>query len=62
MIEWITENYEVIIDIVAKVIAVAAAVSAITPSRVDNDILTKVLQFTNLLGLNILRARNSDES
>ncbi len=54
-------NYEQIVDIVAKVIAVAAAIAAVTPSRVDNDILTKILQFTNLLGLNVLKAKNKDD-
>ena len=62
MIDWITANYDVIIDLGAKIIAVAAAIAAITPSKVDNDILTKILQFTNLLGLNVLKARNADDA
>ena len=61
MTDFFITNYEQLIDIVAKVIAVAAAIAAVTPSRVDNDILTKILQFTNLLGLNVLKARNADE-
>jgi len=62
MIEWITSNYESIIDIAAKVIAACAAIAAITPSKVDNDILSRVISLVNLLGLNVLKARNQDES
>jgi len=61
MTDFFLTNYEQIVDIVAKVIAVAAAIAAVTPSRVDNDILTKILQFTNLLGLNVLKAKNRDD-
>tara|TARA_R100000008_G_scaffold24798_1_gene13358 strand:+ start:378 stop:563 length:186 start_codon:yes stop_codon:yes gene_type:complete len=61
MTDFFMTNYEQIVDIVAKVIAVAAAIAAVTPSRVDNDILTKILQFTNLLGLNVLKAKNKDD-
>ena len=60
--EWITTNYEMIVDIVAKVIALAAAVAAITPSKFDNDLLTKVSGFINVLGLNILKAKNLDDA
>jgi hypothetical protein len=59
--EWITSNYESIIDIVAKIIACAAAIAAITPSRVDNDIVNRVLSLVNLLGLNVLKAKSADD-
>jgi hypothetical protein len=59
--EWITGNYESIIDIVAKVIAVCAAIAAITPSKWDNDLISKVSGFVNVLGLNVGRARNLDD-
>ena len=59
--EWITSNYETIIDIGSKVIALAAAVAAITPTKVDNDLLNKLLGFVNLLGLNVLKAKNKDD-
>ncbi len=59
--EWITSNYDVIIDIGAKVIALAAAVAAVTPTKVDNDLLNKLLGFINLLGLNVLKAKNKDD-
>lgn len=61
MIDWIISNQESIIDIIAKIVAVCAAVSAITPSKWDNDLLSKVSGFVNVLGLNVGRARNSDD-
>jgi len=59
--EWITSNYEVIIDLGSKIIAVAAAICAITPTKADNEILNKLLGFLNLLGLNVLKAKNKDD-
>jgi len=59
--EWISINYDVIIDIGTKVIALAAAIAAITPTKVDNDLLNKLLGFVNLLGLNVLKAKNKDD-
>lgn len=59
--EWISTNYDVIIDIGTKVIALAAAIAAITPTKVDNDLLNKLLGFVNLLGLNVLKAKNKDD-
>ena len=59
--DWITSNYEILIDVGAKVIALAAAIAAITPTKVDNDLLSKLLGFVNLLGLNVLKAKNKDD-
>ena len=59
--EWITSNYDVIIDISAKVIALAAAIAAVTPTKSDNDLLNKLLGFVNLLGLYVLKAKNKDD-
>jgi len=61
MIEWFTENQNTILDIVAKVIALSAAIAAITPTKADNDLLNKFLGFINLLGLNVLKAKNKDD-
>ena len=59
--EWITDNYQTIIDIGSKGIALAAAIAAITPTKADNDLLNKLLGFVNLLGLNVLKAKNKDD-
>ena len=61
MIEWFTTNQDTIWDIVAKVIALSAAIAAVTPTKADNDLLNKFLGFINLLGLNVLRAKNKDD-
>ena len=61
MIDWITLHSAAIVDILAKVIAVCAAIAAVTPSKFDNDLLTKAAGFINLLGLNVLKAKNKDD-
>lgn len=61
MVDWIMTNQETLLDIIAKVIAVCAAIAAVTPSKWDNDLLTKVSGFVNVLGLNVGRARNEDD-
>ena len=61
MTEWITLNWQEIVDVGSKVIALAAAIAAVTPTRVDNDLLDKLLGFVNLLGLNVLKAKNKDD-
>ena len=60
MIDWFMLNSEAIIDIATKVIAAAAAIAAVTPTKVDNDLLNKLLGFVNLL-LNVLKAKNQDD-
>ena len=60
--EWLNENYGSIVDIVAKCIALAAAIAVVTPSKFDNDLLTKLASIVNTIGLNWGRARNADDS
>ena len=50
-----------IVNIVTAVIALAAAITAVTPSKVDNHWLQRIVQFANLLGLNIGKAKNADD-
>ena len=61
MVEWFTDNQGEVLDVVAKVIALCAAIAAITPTKADNDLLNKLLGFVNLLGLNVLKAKNKDD-
>ncbi len=61
MIEWFTNNQGEVLDIVAKVVALCAAIAAVTPTKADNDLLNKLLGFVNLLGLNVLKAKNKDD-
>ena len=60
--EWITGNIDALIDIVTKIIAACAAIAAITPSKWDNDVLSKISSIVNLGALNVGRARNADDS
>ena len=46
--------------IVASIVTLAAAISAITPSKSDDRIVQLVLDIINKLGLNIGKAKNKD--
>lgn len=50
-----------IVNIVTAVIALAAAITAVTPSKVDNYWLQKIVSLLNLLGININKAKNADD-
>ena len=50
-----------IINIITAVIAFAAAITAITPSKVDNRWLQGVISLLNLLGFNLGKAKNADD-
>ena len=49
------------VNIATAVIALAAAIAAVTPSKVDNDWLKKIVSLLNLVGLNIGKAKNADD-
>ena len=51
--EFVTENYKEILEIVAYVIAIASVVANITPNESDNAIVAKLRALANGLGLNI---------
>jgi hypothetical protein len=46
--------------IIAQVVAILTAITALTPSRSDNMILDNILRFMNLLAGNVLKNRNKD--
>lgn len=48
-------------NIITAVIALAAAITAITPSKADNYWVQKLIQFANMLGLNFGKAKNADD-
>lgn len=48
-------------NIATAAIALAAAITAVTPSKVDNEWLKKIVSFLNLLGLNVGKAKNADD-
>lgn len=49
MIEWITENWGLIVEIALIVYALAKIIVNLTPSDKDNQILTKVVEFIEKL-------------
>ena len=49
-------------NIATAVVALAAAITAVTPSKVDNAWLAKIVSLLNLLGLNIGKAKNADDA
>jgi hypothetical protein len=59
--EWVMENKEAILQIVTGVIAVAAAVAAVTPNTKDEGIVGKLQSLINKLALNVGNAKNKDE-
>lgn len=60
--EWITQNASFLIDIVAKIIAAAAAVAALTSSPKDDGVLSSIRKVIDMLALNWGNAKNSGGS
>lgn len=54
------ENIQSYLEIAGMVIAVAAAVAAITPNKTDNEIVNKIIKVVNVLGLNVGNAKNKE--
>jgi len=42
-------------------VTVAAAITAVTPTKVDNEWLQKIVSLLNLIGLNVGQAQNKDD-
>lgn len=55
----VMNNIPAIINIVTLVIAVAAAITALTPTPKDDAIVAKVLKLVNFLALNFGNAKNA---
>jgi len=49
------------VSYITAAIAVAAAITMVTPSKVDNEWLQKIVSLLNLLGLNVGKAKNADD-
>jgi len=47
--------------VITSVIALASAVAAVTPTKIDNNAIDAVLRIINLAGLNIGQAKNADD-
>tara|TARA_R100001463_G_scaffold39003_1_gene83636 strand:+ start:373 stop:528 length:156 start_codon:yes stop_codon:yes gene_type:complete len=49
---------EQIIDIATAIISIASIIAAVTPSKIDNEVLNKIMQFINILAVNVANAKN----
>ena len=58
MIEYITENAEMLLQIAASVVAVASLVATMTPNESDNKIIQKVSTVISWLALNVGKAKS----
>jgi|TARA_R100001082_G_scaffold109871_1_gene88112 hypothetical protein len=58
MFEWITNNVEGIISIVAQVVGVFAVIAVWTPNSSDNKVADALLEAVNFLGANLGKAKN----
>ena len=50
------------IEAVTAVVTAATAITALTPTKTDNEILNGVLKFLNFLAGNVLKNKNADDS
>tara|TARA_Y100001938_G_scaffold150945_1_gene244557 strand:- start:216 stop:398 length:183 start_codon:yes stop_codon:yes gene_type:complete len=55
---WLTENWTDIVNAVTALVAAAAAVTALTPSPKDDNILKKIRDVLNVIGFNVGNAKN----
>jgi len=58
MIEYITENKEEILQIVASVIAVASLIATMTPNESDNKWVNRISSVVSWLALNVGKAKS----
>ena len=59
--DWLVANWETIGIAVASVVAAAAAIATITPTKTDDKIVNVLLRVVNVLGLNVGKAKNKDD-
>jgi|TARA_R110002020_G_scaffold13974_1_gene49796 hypothetical protein len=58
MIQYITENKEELLQIVASVIAVASLIATMTPNESDNKWVNRISSVVSWLALNVGKAKS----
>ena len=58
MIQYITENKEELLQIVASVIAVASLIATMTPNESDNKWVNRISSVVSCLALNVGKAKS----
>lgn len=58
MIEFITQNWDVLLQILTGTVAVAAAIAALTPTPKDDSVMAIIRKVVDFLALNVGNAKN----
>ena len=58
---WFIQHQADMLQVLTAVVALCASIAAVTPTQVDNKILAKVTRVINILGLNVIKAKNADD-
>lgn len=58
MFEYLINNWDEVLNIVTAVIALAAAISAVTPTPKDDKVLEVIRKVVDALALNVRHAKN----
>ena len=56
---WIITNFDVIFTIATSVVSTASLVAALTPSPRDDQLLSKIRKFIDVLALNVGNAKRN---
>ena len=56
------DNWPAWVTVITTVVSAAAAISAITPTKTDDKVMSSILRVVNVLGLNVGKARNADDT
>jgi hypothetical protein len=62
MIEWITANFNDVVQMATQIVGTFAIISAWTPNSADNKIAAMLLEAVNFLGANLNKARNAADA
>ena len=62
MIEWISANFNDVVQMVTQVVGTFAIIAAWTPNNADNKIAAMLLEAVNFLGANLNKARNAPDA
>lgn len=58
VVDYITANWEALLQIGTSLIAACATIAALTPTPADDNLLGKLYKIIDLVGLNVLNAKS----
>ena len=56
------ESWPAWVSIITALVTAAAAIAAVTPTKSDDKVVAAVLRVVNVLGLNVGKAKNADDT